>query len=129
MLKIYIKRSSLSNQVTFSNNELELNIFCRALDYMEIVNSERRGLWNVPYISSCYLISSKILKGQTADLYLHDSLDPDMALTANLRAMNVFMYVSNRVNFGHLINNEKFATNHLHNELWEMKTNRYKLIF
>ena len=91
---------------------------------MEIVNNERRGLWNVPYISSCYLISSKILKGQAADLYLHESLDPDMALTANLRTRNVFMFVSNRVNFGHLINNEKFATNHLNNELWEMKTNR-----
>ena len=30
--------------------------YSRSLDYMEIVNSNRRGLWNVPYTSSCYLI-------------------------------------------------------------------------
>jgi len=35
------------------------------------------------------------------------------------------MYVSNRANFGHLINPEKFTSIHLNNELWEMQTNRY----
>ena len=98
----------------------------RSLDYMELVNNDRRGLWNVPYLSSCYLISSKILKDPaTHPDYLHDTLDADMAVAQSLREKNVFMYVSNRANFGHLINPEKFTSIHLNNELWEMQTNRY----
>jgi procollagen-lysine,2-oxoglutarate 5-dioxygenase len=100
--------------------------YARSLDYMEIVNSDRLGLWNVPYLSSCYLVSSKILRGAgTQPDYLHPSLDPDMAFALSLRKKNIFKYVSNRANFGHLINNEKFGTIHLNNELWEVKTNRY----
>ena len=45
--------------------EICVNFFCslssdgyyaRSLDYMEIVNNNRRGLWNVPFVSNCYLI-------------------------------------------------------------------------
>ena len=35
------------------------------------------------------------------------------------------MFVSNRLNFGHLVNNEDFPTSHTRNELWEMERNRY----
>ena len=52
-------------------------------------------------------------------------LDPDMALMANIRATGEFIYVTNRLNFGHLVNAEDFETSHLHNELWEMERNRY----
>ena len=52
-------------------------------------------------------------------------LDPDMALMANIRAKGEFIYVTNRLNFGHLVNAEDFETSHLHNELWEMERNRY----
>ena len=48
-----------------------------------------------------------------------------MALMANIRASGEFIFVTNRLNFGHLVNAEDFPTSHLHNELWEMERNRY----
>ena len=37
----------------------------------------------------------------------------------------MFIYASNRVEFGHLIHADGFETSHLHNDLWAMATNRY----
>ena len=36
--------------------------YARASDYMEIVQGNRIGLWNVPFISGAYLIKGKIVK-------------------------------------------------------------------
>ena len=100
--------------------------YARSADYMEIVNNNRRGLWNVPYITSCYLVSGTIIHDEeTTPNYINNMMDPDMAFTANLRAKDVFMFVSNRLNFGHLVNNEAFSTDHLHPELWEVERNKY----
>ncbi len=99
--------------------------YSRSIDYMDIVRNTRRGLWNVPYISSCYLISGTLIQEEkTRPSYSSSTLDPDMAFSKSLRDKNVFLYVSNRLNFGHLVNNEKFATGFLNNELWEMERNR-----
>ena len=79
--------------------ELKSTIFIsllRSLDYMEIVNNNRRGLWNVPYASSCYLLSGALLEELGPDLYTHNNLDPDMAMPANVRDSGNFIYVSNR---------------------------------
>lgn len=61
----------------------------------------------------------------TRPSFVHKMLDPDMALMANIRAKGEFIFVTNRLNFGHLVNAEDFETSHLHNELWEMERNRY----
>ena len=99
--------------------------YARSLDYMEIVRNERRGLWNVPYLSACYLVAGDvIMNAKTRPDYASEELDPDMAFAESLRDRGVFMYVSNRVNFGHLVNAENFPTNHLNNELWEMERNK-----
>ena len=98
------------------------------MDYMEIVNNNRRGLWNVPFISSIYLIKGEFMHNsppETRPNLLHESLDADMALCRNLRDAGVFFYVSNRANWGHLVNADNFKTDHLHNELWEIENNRY----
>ena len=55
---------------------------------------------------------------------MSDDLDADMAMCANLREADVFMHVTNRGTFGHLINADDFDTSHTHNELWEMIRNR-----
>jgi len=100
--------------------------YARSFDYMEIVNNDRRGLWNVPYISSSYLISGSVIHSEeTRPSFVNKMMDSDMAFTTNLRSSDVFMFVTNRLNFGHLINNEAFPTSHLHNELWEIERNRY----
>jgi len=100
--------------------------YARSFDYMEIVNNNRRGLWNVPFLSSCYLISGTVIHNpDTRPSYVHKLLDPDMAFAANIRSKDIFLHVTNRLNFGHMVNNEDFPTTHLHNELWEMERNRY----
>ena len=48
-----------------------------------------------------------------------------MAMCADLRAKGVFLHVSNRLDWGHLINADDFPTEHLHNELWELERNRW----
>lgn len=100
--------------------------YARSQDYMEIVNNDRRGLWNVPFISSCYLIAGSVIHNKiTRPTYIRNLLDPDMAFAENLRMNDIFVYVSNRINFGHLVNNEEFPTIHKYNDLWEIKRNRW----
>ncbi|XP_068205814.1 procollagen-lysine,2-oxoglutarate 5-dioxygenase 2-like isoform X3 [Palaemon carinicauda] len=100
--------------------------YARSLDYMEIVQAQRRGLWNVPYITSSYLLKRSLLdKEDTRPSYIKNLLDPDMAFCENLREKGVFMYVSNRLDFGHLVNSEKFDPTRLNGELWEVFENRW----
>lgn len=40
--------------------------------------------------------------------YVRGNLDADMAFCANLRDLDVFLFVSNRVDFGHLVNPESY---------------------
>ena len=98
------------------------------MDYMDIVQGKRRGVWNVPYISSIYLINGEFIHKSSPESrpnLLHADLDPDMALCRNLRDAGVFFYITNRAEWGHLVNADNFKTDHLKNELWEIETNRY----
>ena len=86
-------------------------------------------MWNVPFISSIYLIKGDLIHHENEDLhpnFIHKLLDPDMAFCANLRDNDVFFYVSNRAVFGHLIDADEFKTNHLNNELWELTRNKVR---
>jgi hypothetical protein len=38
-----------------------IEYYARGADYMEIVQNRRKGLWNVPYISSAYLIKGTFI--------------------------------------------------------------------
>lgn len=69
-----------------------------------------RGLWNVPFISSCYLVNGTLLRkyDRSKLTFAHDFMDADMAFCNSLRKLDVFMYVSNRVDFGHLIDPESY---------------------
>lgn len=69
-----------------------------------------RGLWNVPFINNCYLVNATVFKkyDRSKITYSHGNLDADMSFCANLRDLDIFMYVSNRVDFGHLINPDTF---------------------
>lgn len=40
--------------------------------------------------------------------FVRDNLDADMAFSANLRQLDVFMFVSNRLDFGHLIDPDTY---------------------
>ncbi len=38
--------------------------YARSADYMEIVQNNRRGLWNVPFVSSAYLIKGSVIQNK-----------------------------------------------------------------
>jgi procollagen-lysine,2-oxoglutarate 5-dioxygenase len=100
--------------------------YARSMDYMDIIHTKRRGLWNVPFITSCYLIRGDVIHSpKTMPSYIHKLLDADMAFATNMRANDVFMYATNRLDWGHLITAENFDTSHLNNEMYEIMNNRW----
>jgi hypothetical protein len=105
---------------------LILEYYARGADYMDIVQNRRKGLWNVPYISSAYLIKGPFIHDkQSRPNFVQGLLDSDMAFCKNLRENGDFFFVSNRVHWGHLVATEDFSTAHLNNELWEIENNKF----
>lgn len=100
----------------------EKGFYARSSDYMSIVNAEVRGVWNVPFISSCYLIKSKILNKLS---YTKAEVDPDMALAEHLRNHGIFMHVTNLNDYGHLVNPDSFDIKKTRPEFYELFTNRF----
>ncbi|BET00293.1 Procollagen-lysine,2-oxoglutarate 5-dioxygenase [Nesidiocoris tenuis] len=98
--------------------------YARSMDYMEIVNNERRGLWNVPYIASCYLIMGDVLPKIKGGFNVNN-LDPDMALAQTIRDQGIFMYVDNREDYGHLVDADTFDITLTHPELYQNVENQY----
>lgn len=98
--------------------------YARSFDYMDIVNNDRRGLWNVPYITHCYLVNATILPSLSG-VYDDAKLDPDMAFCKKLRDKGIFMYVENRFDAGHLVNAEDFDITMTNPDMYEIFTNQY----
>ncbi|XP_076299960.1 procollagen lysyl hydroxylase isoform X1 [Lasioglossum baleicum] len=99
--------------------------YARSFDYMEIVKNERRGLWNVPFVSSCYLINATLIANkETRPSYSEEDLDTDMAFAYVNRERSIFMYVSNRVDFGHLVNPDSYDISLMNPDLYQIIDNK-----
>uniref|UniRef100_A0A672ZHL9 Procollagen-lysine,2-oxoglutarate 5-dioxygenase 1 n=1 Tax=Sphaeramia orbicularis TaxID=375764 RepID=A0A672ZHL9_9TELE len=111
--------------------------YARSEDYVDIVQGRRVGVWNVPYVSSVYLIKADLLRSELSDyqLFQSNTLDADMAFCHNIRnkvskrqkvpvyCRAIFMYVTNLHTFGRILSTENYQTNHLHNDLWQIFEN------
>ncbi|XP_032202383.1 procollagen-lysine,2-oxoglutarate 5-dioxygenase 2 isoform X1 [Mustela erminea] len=120
--------------------------YARSEDYVDIVQGNRVGIWNVPYMANVYLIKGKTLRSEMNErnYFVRDKLDPDMALCRNAREMTlqrekdsptpetfqmlsppkgVFMYISNRHEFGRLLSTANYNTSHYNNDLWQIFEN------
>uniref|UniRef100_A0A3Q4BE91 Procollagen-lysine,2-oxoglutarate 5-dioxygenase 1 n=1 Tax=Mola mola TaxID=94237 RepID=A0A3Q4BE91_MOLML len=99
--------------------------YARSEDYVDIVQGRRVGVWNVPYVSSVYLMKASLLRSELTDyeLFNSHSLDPDMAYCHNVRSKGIFMYVTNMHTFGRILSTENYQTSHLHNDLWQIFVN------
>ncbi|XP_029304955.1 LOW QUALITY PROTEIN: procollagen-lysine,2-oxoglutarate 5-dioxygenase 1 [Cottoperca gobio] len=99
--------------------------YARSEDYVDIVQGRRVGVWNVPYVSSVYLVKASLLRLELTDyeLFNSDILDPDMAYCHNVRNKGIFMYVTNMHTFGRIVSTENYQTSHLHNDLWQIFEN------
>ncbi|KAM4714261.1 multifunctional procollagen lysine hydroxylase and glycosyltransferase LH3 [Anableps anableps] len=99
--------------------------YSRSEDYIEIVQGKRVGLWNVPYITQVYLIKGSVLRSKLAQvsLFVDDGMDPDMVFCRTIRDQGVFMFVSNRDEFGRLVASSTFNTSRLHPDMWQIFDN------
>jgi procollagen-lysine,2-oxoglutarate 5-dioxygenase len=102
----------------------EIGYYARSEDYMDIVNYEKVGLWNVPYIGDILLVQARHLKA-LKDAYTYNSeLDPDMSFCQLAREKIIFMYLSNQDYWGHLVYADEFNSSHLYSELFDIFHNR-----
>ncbi|KAM6414638.1 procollagen-lysine,2-oxoglutarate 5-dioxygenase 2 isoform 2-T2 [Rhynochetos jubatus] len=120
--------------------------YARSEDYVDIVQGNRVGVWNIPYMANIYLIKGQTLRSEMKEknYFMRDKLDPDMALCRNAREMTlqrekdspssetfhmlrppkgVFMYITNRHEFGRLISTANYNTSHYNNDLWQIFEN------
>lgn len=79
--------------------------YARSFDYLEILNGNRRGIWNVPYVTGVVLIKRNVLD-RIPNLYsMNSSLDLDMRFCLNLRSNDIFMHVLNDQYYGYILEN------------------------
>uniref|UniRef100_A0A672KYK6 Procollagen-lysine, 2-oxoglutarate 5-dioxygenase 3 n=1 Tax=Sinocyclocheilus grahami TaxID=75366 RepID=A0A672KYK6_SINGR len=94
-------------------------------DVLRILIEENKGLWNVPYITQVYLIRGETLRSRLApvSLYQQEGMDPDMIFCKSVREQGVFMFVSNRDEFGRLISSTNYNISRLHPDMWQIFDN------
>uniref|UniRef100_A0A674DP20 procollagen-lysine 5-dioxygenase n=1 Tax=Salmo trutta TaxID=8032 RepID=A0A674DP20_SALTR len=99
--------------------------YARSEDYIDIVQSKRVGVWNIPYMAHIYLIKGEVLRNQLKERnhFVLEKLDPDMALCRHARELGMFMYITNRHEFGRLISTANFNTSHYNSDLWQIFEN------
>uniref|UniRef100_G1R9Y5 procollagen-lysine 5-dioxygenase n=1 Tax=Nomascus leucogenys TaxID=61853 RepID=G1R9Y5_NOMLE len=74
----------------------------RDMDYVELVQRKRVGVWNVPYISQAYVIRGDTLRTEVPqkDVFSGSDTDPDMAFCKSFRDKCIFLHLSNQYEFG-----------------------------
>jgi hypothetical protein len=56
----------------------------RSPDYIDIINYNKIGLFNIPHVAHCYLINGTLLKSFTPE-YIHPTVDPDVKFCQSIR--------------------------------------------
>ncbi|XP_034428792.1 procollagen-lysine,2-oxoglutarate 5-dioxygenase 2 isoform X1 [Hippoglossus hippoglossus] len=120
--------------------------YARSEDYVDIVQRKRMGVWNIPYMAHIYLVKGQVLRNEMKErnFFVLEKLDPDMALCRNARELTshrekdspspesfhmlrppkgVFMYITNRHDFGRLISTANYNTSHYNSDLWQIFEN------
>ncbi|KAM4605913.1 procollagen-lysine,2-oxoglutarate 5-dioxygenase 2 isoform 2-T2 [Polymixia lowei] len=99
--------------------------YARSEDYIDIVQGKRVGLWNIPFMAHIYLLKGELLRNELKErnYFVLEKLDPDMALCRNAREMGVFMFITNRHEFGRLISTANYNTSHYNSDLWQIFEN------
>lgn len=79
----------------------------------------------MPFISNCYLINATLISNkETRPSYSEGDLDTEMAFAYANRERNIFMYVSNRVDFGHLVDPDNYDVTVTHPDFYQILNNK-----
>ncbi|XP_062505815.1 multifunctional procollagen lysine hydroxylase and glycosyltransferase LH3-like [Corticium candelabrum] len=108
----------------FWGSLLSTGYYARSPDYIDIITRRKVGIWNVPYVMAVYLIKGSVLSQRFTLPYTASGVDVDMAFCASLRKLEVFMYVTNRHHFGHLVESSRFTTTRYHNDMYQLFDNK-----
>ncbi|EDW70891.1 procollagen-lysine,2-oxoglutarate 5-dioxygenase [Drosophila virilis] len=100
----------------------ENGYYARSHDYVDIVKRDLIGMFNVPHVTTIYLIKHSAFD---AIKFEHNDFDPDMAMCESLRNAGIFMYVSNQRYHGHLINADNFNTTVVRPDFYTLFSNQY----
>uniref|UniRef100_A0A665UCK3 procollagen-lysine 5-dioxygenase n=1 Tax=Echeneis naucrates TaxID=173247 RepID=A0A665UCK3_ECHNA len=103
--------------------------YARSEDYVDIVQRKRMGVWNIPYMAHVYLVKGSVLRNEMKErnYFVLEKLDPDMAFCRNARELGVFMYLTNRHDFGRLISTANYNISHYNNDLWQIFENPVRI--
>ncbi|KAH8296127.1 hypothetical protein KR054_002177, partial [Drosophila jambulina] len=96
--------------------------YARSHDYVDIVKRDLIGIFNVPHVTSIYLVKHSAFDAIT---FQHKEFDPDMAMCESLRNAGIFMYITNQRYFGHLVNTDNFNSSVTRPDFHTLFTNRY----
>lgn len=80
------------------------NFYKRSTDYIDIVDRNIRGSFNVPYISSCFLIRKNLFNKELFINNFEKGEGMDMSMCYNLRKKNIFLWILNKDFYGYYIN-------------------------
>ncbi|XP_063062897.1 procollagen-lysine,2-oxoglutarate 5-dioxygenase 2 isoform X1 [Engraulis encrasicolus] len=120
--------------------------YARSEDYIDIVQGKRVGVWNIPFMAHIYLVKGTVLRTEMKErnYFVLEKLDPDMALCRNARELTrqrekdspspesfhmlrppkgIFMYITNRHEFGRLISTANYNITHRNSDLWQIFEN------
>ncbi|XP_037136122.1 procollagen-lysine,2-oxoglutarate 5-dioxygenase 2 isoform X2 [Syngnathus acus] len=99
--------------------------YARSEDYVDIVQRKRVGVWNIPYMAHIYLVKGDVLRKELKErnYFVLEKLDPDMAMCKHTRDVGVFMYLTNRHDFGRLLSVANYNTSHYNSDLWQIFEN------
>lgn len=125
--------------------------YARSSDYVELVARERVGIWNVPLLMNAYLIEGNFLRLHLDDRPAADpsgpaqknatlvseksgrlahfdpkfpDVKPALIFARNLRKLNVFQFVANTHDFGHLIDPTDYNTTLKYPDFYQLELNK-----
>ena len=95
-------------------------------NHMNIVRREHKGLWSVPCISQAYLVNMNYVKIQEAKLNYTKSNNVIYCTVDDTEFSGEWpFFLTNEIRHGHRVTPDRFETNHVHNELFQLMHNRY----
>lgn len=96
--------------------------YSRSFDYFDLLNGDRKGVWNAAYISEAVLFNRKALEAGID--FESPELSSDMAGPAYLRSKGRFFYSDNLVEYGRLTDASNYDESRKHPDIYMLFDNR-----